>query len=145
MRKSSKIVSVASSSDFALEVDVNRLVLLGRAMNLADADIAFLLDIDVKTLRDQYGVQLEKGRILVDLQVCEALYEKIRGNDLKAIQWYQACRMGWRPANPVVQVVTSVDQSEVDQNTSLLQDILSKLDKVTRQKTPTSPTEEEND
>ena len=65
------------------------------AIGIPQVDIARLLDITDKTLREHYRDELDNGGTKANINVGGALYSKATGGDTTAMIWWTKARMRW--------------------------------------------------
>lgn len=76
--------------------------------------IAEILDIDPKTLRKHYRVELDAGMHKANAKIASALYTKALSGDTQALIFWAKARMGWSTVQQIDH--TSSDQSMTPQS-----------------------------
>jgi len=70
------------------------------AVGTPEKDIAKLLGIAPKTLRQYYRVELDTAHMQANIAVAQSMYKKATSNRNDAVQaakYWLSCRAGWKP------------------------------------------------
>ena len=87
--------------------ETRRLVETSSGIGLPHEQIALLLEIDDKTLRKHYRVELDKGKAKAHLKIAQTLFNKATGGDTTSLIWWTKTQMNW--SETVKQEISGAD------------------------------------